>query len=175
MPGCQSREMWIIVDGYNVIRRWPELAMLDRADLQSGREALLRELQSYRRAKGHKVTVVFDGREQGGFSEATGSAGGIGVHYSKRGETADSVIARLVAEGGEGAVVVSSDREVAVAARRQGAASLSGAEFMARIEASRLTSLKGGEEEERPVKAGKGVARRLPKAERQRQRRLKGL
>jgi hypothetical protein len=48
-------------------------------------------------------------------------------------------------------------------------------EFMARIEASRLTSLKGGEEEERPVKAGKGVARRLPKAERQRQRRLKGL
>jgi len=97
------------------------------------------------------------------------------VHYSKRGETADSVIARLVVEGGEGAVVVSSDREVAEAARRQGAASLSGAEFMARIEASRLTSLKGGEEEERPAKAGKGVARRLPKAERQRQRRLKGL
>jgi len=167
--------MWIIVDGYNLIRQWPELAMLDRADLQSGREALLRELQSYRRAKSHKITVVFDGRERGGFSEGTESAGGIGVRYSKRGETADSVIARLVTEGGEGTVVVSSDREVAEAARRQGAAWLSAAEFLARVEASRLVSLKGGDEEERPVKPGKGVARRLPKAERQRQRRLKGL
>ena len=167
--------MWIIVDGYNVIRQWPELAMLDRADLQSGREALLRELQSYRRAKGHKITVVFDGQEQGGFSEGVASAGGIGVRFSRRGETADSVIARLAAEGGEGAVVVSSDREVGEDARRQGAAYLSGAEFMARVAASRIASLKGGEEEERPAKAGKGASRRLPKAERQRQRRLRGL
>ena len=37
--------MWIIVDGYNVIRHWPELARLDRADLESGREALLAELR----------------------------------------------------------------------------------------------------------------------------------
>jgi len=167
--------MWIIVDGYNLIRQWPELARLDRADLQSGREALLRELQWYRRAKGHRITVVFDGREQGGFSEGTQNAGGIGVRYSKRGETADSVIARLVAECGEGTVVISSDREVADAARRQGAAWLSAAEFLARVEASRLGSLKGGDEEERPVKPGKGVARRLPKSERQRQRRLKGI
>lgn len=167
--------MWIIVDGYNVIRQWPDLARLDRADLQSGREALLCELQSYRRAKGHKITVVFDGREQGGFSEGTDSVRGIGVRYSKRGETADSVIARLVAEGGEGAVVVSSDREVAEAARRQGAAWLSAGEFRARVEASGLVSLKGGDEEERPAKAGKGEARRLPKAERRRERRLRGL
>lgn len=167
--------MWIIVDGYNVIRQWPELAMLDRADLQSGREALLSELQMYRRARGHRLTVVFDGREQGGFSEAAENVGGIGVRYSKRGETADAVIARLVAEGGAGAVVVSSDREVAAAARRQGAAWLSAAEFVTRVEASRVASLKGGEEEDRPVKPVKGVARRLPKAERQRQRRLKGL
>jgi hypothetical protein len=46
---------------------------------------------------------------------------------------------------------------------------------MAKVEASRLSSLKGGEEEDKPVKLGKGVARRLPKSERQRQRRLKGL
>ncbi len=167
--------MWIIVDGYNVIRQWPELAMLDRADLQSGREALLHELQSYRRARGHRITVVFDGRERGGFSEASESAGGIGVRYSRRGETADAVIARLVAEGGEGIVVVSSDREVAAAARRQGAVCLSAEEFIPRVEAGRVASLKGGEEEERPAKASKGVARRLPKAERQRQRRLKAL
>jgi predicted RNA-binding protein with PIN domain len=167
--------MWIIVDGYNVIRQWPELAMLDRADLEEGREGLLRELQSYRRARGHRITVVFDGREQGGLSETTGTVAGIGVRYSRQGETADAVIARLAAEGGEGAVVVSSDREVAEAVRRRGGAWLSAAEFMARVEASRLYSLKGGEEEDKPKKPGKGVARRLPKAERQRQRRLKEL
>lgn len=169
--------MWIIVDGYNVIRQWPELAVLDRADLQSGREALLHELQTYRRSKGHRITVVFDGREQGGFSEAAENVGGIGVRYSRRGETADLVISRLAAEGGEGAVVVSSDREVAAAARRQGAAWLSAPEFMAKVEASRLASLKGGEEEEegRPGKPAKGNPRRLPKTERWRQRRLKAL
>jgi uncharacterized protein len=167
--------MWIVVDGYNVIRQWPELAMLDRTDLQSGREALLRELQSYRRARRHEITVVFDGRERGEFSERTESARGIGVRYSKRGDTADALIARLVAGRAEGTVVVSSDREVAQNARRQGAACLSAAEFLTRIQASQLVSLKGGDEEERPPKAGKGAARRLPKAERRRERRFRGL
>jgi predicted RNA-binding protein with PIN domain len=167
--------MWIIVDGYNVIRQWPELAMLDRADLQSGREALLVELRDYRRAKGHRITVVFDGREQGGFSEAAEQVGGIGVRYSRRGETADAVIARLASEGGEGAVVVSSDREVLDAARRQRATAVSGEEFIERLAASRVVSLKGGEEDPRPQKPNKGTARRLPKAERRRTRRLRGL
>jgi hypothetical protein len=43
------------------------------------------------------------------------------------------------------------------------------------VEASRLVSLKGGEEEDRPGKPGKGTARRLPKSERRRQQRLKAL
>ncbi len=167
--------MWIIVDGYNVIRQWPELARLDRADLQSGREALLAELREYRRAKGHRITVVFDGREQGGFAGAAEQVAGVGVRYSRRGESADSVIARLAAEGGEGAVIVSSDREVQGAARRQRASAVTAEEFIRRLTASRMGSLKGGEEDPRPRKPQKGTARRLPKAERRRTRRLQGL
>jgi predicted RNA-binding protein with PIN domain len=168
--------MHLIVDGYNLIRRWPELAMLDRADLELGREALLRELQAYRRARHHQITVVFDGRERGGKSEGTERAGGVGVRFSRQGETADAVIARLAAEAGEGAVVVSSDREVQAAARRYGAAPLAADDFMARLEQSRVAAVKGGEEEEeRPVKSGKGAARRLPKKERRVERRLRGL
>jgi predicted RNA-binding protein with PIN domain len=167
--------MWIIVDGYNLIRQWPELAMLDRADLQSGREALLQELRGYQRAKRHRITVIFDGRERGGVSGGAESAGGIGVRYSRQGETADEVIARLVADGGEGAVVVSSDREVQAAARRHGAAPLSAEEFMARMEAGRIAALKGGDEDAPPQKTGKGTARRLPKRERREGRRLRGL
>jgi predicted RNA-binding protein with PIN domain len=71
--------MWIIVDGYNLIRQWPELAMLDRADLEEGREALLQELAAYRRTRGHQITVVFDGRERGGVSESATKAAGVTV------------------------------------------------------------------------------------------------
>jgi predicted RNA-binding protein with PIN domain len=167
--------MRIIVDGYNLIRQWPELAMLDRVDLEAGRQALLRELQAYRRAKGHQIIVVFDGRERGRPLETSEQAGGIMVRYSRLGETADAVIARLAGEGGAGTVVVSSDHEIMDAARRHGGAALSSPEFIARMDASRVAALKGGEEEERPRKSRKGVARRLPKAERRRERRLRGL
>jgi len=167
--------MWILVDGYNLIRQWPELAMLDRADLQSGREALLQELRGYQRAKRHRVTVIFDGRERGGISGGTEKAGGIEVRYSRQGETADEVIAQLVAKAGAGAVVVSSDREIQAAARRHGAAPLPAEEFIERIEASRIAALKGGDEDDRPQKSGKGTAHRLPKRGRREERRLKGL
>jgi len=70
---------------------------------------------------------------------------------------------------------VSSDREVQAAARRHGAAPLSAEEFMARLEAGRIAALKGGDEEDRPQKTGKGTARRLPKRERREERRLRGL
>ncbi len=168
--------MHIIVDGYNLIRQWPELAMLDRADLELGREALLGELQAYQRARRHRITVVFDGRERACTTATAPRAGGVGVRFSRQGETADEVIARLAAEAGAGAVVVSSDREVQAAARRGGAVPLSAAEFMARVEQSRVGELKGGEEsDERPVKSGKGEAHRLPKRERRAQQRLRGV
>ncbi len=169
--------MWLIVDGYNLIRQWPELAMLDRADLEEGREALLQELAAYRRAKAHDITVVFDGREQRGLAGSPARAAGVTVRYSRQGETADEVIGRLAAEGRERAVVVSSDRAVMGEARRHGAACLSSAEFLDRLEASRIATIKGGEDEAdvRRHKTGKGTARRLPKAQRKRRRQLRGV
>jgi len=43
------------------------------------------------------------------------------------------------------------------------------------VETSRVEALKGGDEEDRPQKSGKGAARRLPKRERRVERRLRGL
>lgn len=169
--------MWLIVDGYNLIRQWPELAMLDRADLEGGREALLRELARYRRVRAHDITVVFDGRERSGAAESPARAAGIAVRYSRQGETADEVIGRLAAEGRQRAVVVSSDRAVMGEARRHGAACLSSEAFLDRLEVSRIATMKGGEEEAegRRPKTGKGVARRLPKAQRRLARQLRGV
>ncbi len=132
-------------------------------------------MRGYQRAKRHRITVIFDGRERGGLSGGIENAGAIEIRYSRQGETADEVIAHLVSKAGEGSVVVSSDREVQAAARRHGAAPLSSEEFMGRMEASRIAALKGGDEDDRPQKSGKGTARRLPKRERREERRLKGL
>jgi len=60
----------IIVDGYNVIRQSPDMGLLDRQALQLGREALVDKLAAYKRLKGYKITVVFDGAGEAGLFEA---------------------------------------------------------------------------------------------------------
>jgi len=168
--------VWIIVDGYNLIRRLPELREREGESLEAGRAALVRLLAGYRRTRGHhRITVVFDG--QGGMGGGSGRTGGIDVRFSRSGETADRLIARLAQEGRSGVLVVSSDREVARAAAAAGAAAASCEEFAARLEAAAIAALKGSEEEDaddRPA-AKKGTARRLPKAERRRAAALRRL
>ncbi|MBI2080514.1 MAG: NYN domain-containing protein [candidate division NC10 bacterium] len=163
--------MRILMDGYNVIRRLPELAAVERAEgLAAGREALCAHLRAYRRARGHPVTVVFDGARGG---EQSRGAGGLTIYFSRVGETADAVIARLLQGSGGGVVVVSSDAEVAALAQRAGAAAVSAEEFGTRLTAAALAALKGEEEQPPAVPAkGKGPSRRLSKAERARRARL---
>lgn len=170
--------MWLVVDGYNLIRRLPELRERESASLEAGRAALVDLLAAYRRARGHhRITVVFDGQGGPPGAGGAGRTAGIDVRFSRPGETADRVIARLAREGRGGVLVVSSDREVARLAAAAGAAAASCEEFAARLEAAAMADLKGGEEEdadERPA-AKKGTAHRLPKAERRRAAALRRL
>lgn len=160
--------MQIIVDGYNLIRRSAFLAELDRQDLAAGREELLRELAPYQAFKRHRITVVFDGREGGYPIEQREKRGGLLVIFSRQGEVADEVIKRLASPG---AVVVTSDRELADAVERAGAIAVDAAAFWAKVEEAAYRRLKGiGEEDEEeedkhsPRPRKKGPARKLPKA-----------
>lgn len=160
--------MRIVVDGYNLIRRSPELSALERQDLELGREGLLGLLTPYQRLKGHRITVVFDGREGGSPIQHQERRGGLTVIFSRRGESADEVIKQL---SGPGTVVVTSDRELATASERAGAIALEAEAFWAKLEEAAYRLGKGLEEEEEeplPVK-GKGAARRPPKGIRRRQ------
>ena len=117
-----------LVDGYNAIRRWPELAAVERHGLEAGRDALCALLSRAARASGDEFTVVFDGAQAGG----VGHGGpGVRVVFSSARESADRVITQLAAAGG---AVVSSDREVMRAAARAGAVVITADEFLARIE-----------------------------------------
>jgi len=152
---------WLI-DGYNVIRRSPELSARERESLEAGRHALCRLLAQPARARGDQFTVVFDGAGGGG------SAGmeGVRVIFSSARESADRVLARMAVEGG---AVVSNDREVRRAAAQAGAIAITADEFLARLEASSETGAGPGdfretdEQEDRSGRAKKGNPRRLGK------------
>jgi predicted RNA-binding protein with PIN domain len=117
---------WLI-DGYNVIRRDPDLRAHEGAGLQAGRAALLALLARIATRLSDDFTVVFDGARRAGGAP---SAGRVQVLFSQPPETADDVLRRLAATLREGAIVVTSDRAVRDSARRAGAVALTAEAFM---------------------------------------------
>ena len=170
----------LIIDGYNLLaagrvgRTAPHYS-------EMARESLIRELAAYRQRKGHALTVVFDGWQQGQPIERSEHRAGVQVIYSKRGERADQVIQRLAREYGSDCAVVSSDHEIVNAAKAHGAFVMGSQEFSGKLQ-SPATS--GGTtaykeldtEEDLLLRRGpekKGNPRKLPKAQRARNRQLK--
>jgi predicted RNA-binding protein with PIN domain len=106
----------LLVDGYNVTKRG-----FGEMSLEQQRNRLVGGLGGIAAQTGAEVTVVFDGAER--VHGLPPAPRGVRVLFSKKGETADELIRRLVrAEpAGRPVVVVSSDREVADGVRRHGA------------------------------------------------------
>jgi len=179
--------MHIIIDGYNLIRQSETFRRFERQSLENGRQALLQQVSLYRKQKGHRITVVFDGWENGSPFEERDRQGGIAVVYSRRGEKADEVIKRMVLQKGEETVVVTSDRDIAGFVTRKGATALNSLEFEAviiRTAMSATLSAAAGytpekEEEENSRESGgtrkKGPSRRLSRREKAALTRIKKL
>lgn len=169
----------IIIDGYNLIRQSADLSRLDSLDLQTGREALLDLLAGYKRIKAHKITVVFDGIRAPGFTPDRDRYMGIAVVFSRRGETADQVIKRMAAREKEGALVVSSDREVTAFAQSSGAAIIDSPAFEQKLQLAGYLDAKGMETELdtgwKPTTRKKGPRRRLSKKARRSKAKLRKL
>ncbi len=87
---------YLIVDGHSVIFAWPELRKLHGRRTGAAREELIKILTAYQDASGVRVVAVFDGK--GEKSNEDSSPGGIQVFYSATGQTADSIVERLVAK-----------------------------------------------------------------------------
>jgi len=161
-----------LVDGYNVIRRAPELKSREQESLEAGRQALCALLVQVARASADTFTVVFDGAQAGG---RAGGGSGVTVIFSSARESADRVLARMALEGG---AVVSNDREVRRAAERAGATVVTTDRFLARLDQARRlppeapADLKGGEEDEPTRGPRKGNPRRLGKKDRATRRAL---
>lgn len=126
----------ILIDGYNLIRQSERLADRERRrGLEAGRAALIRELAAYRSVTGDQAVVVFDGDEGVGFVPGASRQEGIGVVFSRPPESADDVIEALLKKrhGKKSVLVVSSDRRILSAARRDRVASMSAVDFIAEM------------------------------------------
>ncbi|MCL7457896.1 NYN domain-containing protein [Micromonospora sp. MSM11] len=118
----------LVVDGYNVTKRG-----FGEMSLEQQRKRLITGLGGIAAQTGDEVTVVFDGAER--MHGLPPSPRGVRVLFSRKGETADELIRRLVrAEpSGRPVVVVSSDREVADGVRRHGAYPLGADSLLRRL------------------------------------------
>jgi predicted RNA-binding protein with PIN domain len=118
----------IMVDGYNVTKTgYGDLSL----EQQRGR--LISAMGGIAAQTGAEVTVVFDGAEK--LVAAPATPRGVRVLFSRKGETADDLIRRLVrAEpAGRPVVVISTDREVAEGVRRHGAYPLTSDTLLRRL------------------------------------------
>ena len=160
-----------LVDGYNVIRRDPELQAREAESLEAGRRALLHVIAGAHRAPRDEFTVVFDGARRSGGAP---TAGRIRVVFSRPPLTADDELMRLARQMRSGAVVVSSDRKIQDAARRAGSAVLTAEQFLEALEVPESSSapdIKDDSDGE-PVRAKRGNPRRPSKKARKAQRAL---
>ena len=171
----------LIVDGYNLLAQMSRIGGGTSVHSEMVRETFLRDLAAYRQRKAHALTVVFDGWQQGGGTERREHRLGLEVIFSRRGEKADQVIQRLAAEFGSDCAVVSSDREIIDFAKAHGAFVMRAQEFVEKLREGRApTGISAHKEldtgEDLRPKRGpekRGNPRKLPKAQRERSRKLK--
>ena len=88
----------LIVDGYNMIFAWPELAALKDVKLEDARDLLIAMLADYAAMTQQRVTVVFDSHRRADAEASEQIVNGVQVVYSGRKTSADHVIERLLFE-----------------------------------------------------------------------------
>jgi predicted RNA-binding protein with PIN domain len=162
---------WLL-DGYNVIRRDPDMRSQEAQRLADGRTALLHLVAAVARRCGDDFVVVFDGARAAG-GEAVG--GQVQVIFSRPPQNADQVLIKLASQLRDASIVVSSDRTVRDAARRAGAAVVSADEFLeaaGTMEAGAQEQKENEEDEEDTPPARRGNPRRLSRQARATRRAL---
>jgi predicted RNA-binding protein with PIN domain len=84
----------VLIDGYSLLHRWPELAPGRPRHLAHARDELIHVLTRYHDTTGERMTVFFDGTgtRPDVLSDEAGAA--VEVLFSRAGRTADQMIER---------------------------------------------------------------------------------
>ncbi|MBO4418427.1 MAG: NYN domain-containing protein [Oscillospiraceae bacterium] len=121
----------LIVDGFNVIFAWPDLAVLAQTDLEQARDRLMEILANYASFTRTETILVFDAYQVKGGKGERFDYHGVQVVYTRENETGDAYIERLLHDIGRNAQarVVTSDNLIQVSALRSGVIRQSAREF----------------------------------------------
>ncbi len=132
------KQSYLIVDGYNIIFAWPELAETARSDLEAARRQLCDRLSSFAAYKKYRLVVVFDGYKVKGNPGEKENYVGIQVVFTKEAQTGDAYIESLVAQIGPNynVRVATSDALVQLSSIRSGVLRLSARELREEVAAA---------------------------------------
>lgn len=92
----ESKEEYLLVDGYNIIFAWPELKEIAQENMDAARIKLLEVLSNYQGIRKCKIIVVFDAYRVKGHREKLLTYNNIYIVYTKEAQTADHYIERFV-------------------------------------------------------------------------------
>jgi len=157
----------LLIDGYNVVKQSALAALSHASDLETSRSYFLEELSRYKKEKGIRITVVFDGTHGSSLNRTKDGFRGVEVIYSKRGETADEVMMEIIRRRQAGLLVVTSDRAILDEAKKHGVPFIT----PSRLEAAMAGGEPDDEDQGRTEK--KGNPRKAPKGVRRARRAVK--
>ncbi len=138
MPIHPPRQRYLIVDGYNILFAWDELAALARQDLDAARRKLIDTLTSYAGYRKCRVVLVFDGYKVKGNPGEKTAFPNMQVVYTKENQTGDQYIEALVEQIGKNYAVqvATSDALVQLSSLRSGVLRMSARELLSEVEAA---------------------------------------
>ena len=130
------KQQLLIVDGYNIIFAWEDLAQTAQSDLDAARRQLCDMLSSYAGYRKCRLVLVFDGYKRKGNPGEKTQFHNIQVVYTKENETADAYMEALADEIGKNynVRVASSDALVQLGSLRSGVLRMSAKELRMEID-----------------------------------------
>ena len=130
------KQQYLIVDGYNIIFAWDDLAAIAKDDLEAARRHLCDRLSSFAGYRKWRVVLVFDGWKVKGNLGEKSQYHNIQVVYTRENETGDAYIEALVHEIGSNynVRVATSDGLVQLSSIRSGVLRMSARELRAEME-----------------------------------------
>ncbi|KJS82355.1 translation factor GTPase family protein [Desulfosporosinus sp. BICA1-9] len=132
----ESKEEYLLVDGYNIIHAWPELKELVDDNMDSARMKLLDTLSNFQGIRRCQIIAVFDAyRVQGHFEEVI-DYHNIHMVYTKEAQTADQYIEKFAHDNQKkySITVATSDGLQQLIIRGAGCALLSARELKVEID-----------------------------------------
>ena len=125
------KQQYLIVDGYNILFAWEDLAAIAKDDLENARRQLCDRLSDFAGFRKWQIVVVFDGYKVKGNLGEKLQHHNIQVVYTKENETGDNYIESLVAQIGTNynLRVATSDSLVQLGALRSGVLRMSAREL----------------------------------------------